>query len=95
MFVSENLTVNEKNHLAIGGCDTVELAKEFATPLYVIDEDLFRKNCRVYKNAIDRYYDGNGLVLYANKALCTVYTCKAAANDGKIVSLHRRPPHKA
>ena len=82
MFVSENLPVNEKNHLAIGGCDTVELAKEFATPLYVIDEDLFRKNCRVYKDAIDKYYDGNGLVLYANKALCTMYTCKLAMEEG-------------
>ena len=53
MFVSEDLTVNEKNHLVIGKNDTVELAKEFGTPLYVIDEDLLRKNCRVYKNAMD------------------------------------------
>lgn len=29
MFVSEDLTVNEKNHLVIGKNDTVELAKEF------------------------------------------------------------------
>ena len=71
MFVSKNLSVNEKNHLVIGKNDTVELAKEFGTPLYVIDEDLLRENCRVYKNAMDKYYDGNGLVLYANKALCT------------------------
>ena len=82
MYVSENLSVNENKHLVIGEHDTVELAKKFGTPLYVLDEDLFRKNCRVYKNAIDRYYDGNGLVLYANKALCTVYTCKAAAQEG-------------
>ncbi|MGN1115583.1 MAG: diaminopimelate decarboxylase, partial [Candidatus Ornithomonoglobus sp.] len=72
MFVSEDLSVNEKNHLVIGSSDTVELAKEFGTPLYVLDEDLMRKNCRIYKEAIDKYYDGNGLVLYANKALCTV-----------------------
>ena len=56
MFVSEDLTVNEKNHLVIGKNDTVELAKEFGTPLYVLDEDLIRKNCRVYKNAMDKYY---------------------------------------
>lgn len=43
MFVSEDLTVNEKNHLVIGKNDTVELAKEFGTPLYVLDEDLIRK----------------------------------------------------
>ena len=82
MLISENLAVNEKNHLTIGGCDTVELAKEFGTPLYVLDENLVRKNCRVYKNAIDKYYGGNGLVLYANKALCTVHTCKVAVSEG-------------
>lgn len=82
MFVSENLSINNDNHLTIGGCDTVKLAKEFGTPLYVLDEDLFRKNCRVYKDAIDKYYNGNGLVLYANKALCTVHTCRAAAEEG-------------
>lgn len=58
MFVSEDLTVNEKNHLVIGKNDTVELAKEFGTPLYVLDEDLIRQNCRVYKNAMDKYYGG-------------------------------------
>lgn len=82
MFVSEDLSVNEKDHLVIGKNDTVELAKEFGTPLYVIDEDLMRKNCRVYKEAIDKYYNGNGLVLYANKAFCTLYTCKLAAEEG-------------
>ena len=82
MFVSKNLSVNEKNHLVIGKNDTVELAKEFGTPLYVLDEDLLRENCKVYKNAIDKYYDGNGLVLYANKAFCTKYTCKVMAEEG-------------
>lgn len=82
MFVSENLSVNENNHLVIGKNDTVELAKEYGTPLYVLDEDLFRKNCRVYKNAIDKYYDGNGLVLYANKALCSLYTCRVVNEEG-------------
>lgn len=82
MFVSENLAINEKNHLVIGKNDTVELAREFGTPLYVLDEDLIRKNCRIYKNALDKYYDGKGLVLYANKAFCTLYTCKVVAEEG-------------
>jgi len=43
MFNSKNLSVNEQNHLTIGNHDTVELAKEFGTPLYVLDEDLMRK----------------------------------------------------
>jgi len=37
--------INESNHLEIGGCDTVELAKEFGTPLYLMDEEYIRKNC--------------------------------------------------
>lgn len=82
MFVSKNLSVNEKNHLVIGKNDTVDLAQQFGTPLYVMDEELIRENCRVYRDAIDKYYGGNGLVLYANKAFCTVYTCKIAAEEG-------------
>ncbi|MBQ2669737.1 MAG: diaminopimelate decarboxylase, partial [Clostridia bacterium] len=82
MFVSDNLSVNEQNHLVIGKNDAVELAKEFGTPLYVIDEDLLRENRRVYKNAMDKYYGGNGLVLYANKALCTLFTCRVAMEEG-------------
>lgn len=39
MFVSECLNVNNKGHLTIGGCDTLELAKEFGTPLYVLDRN--------------------------------------------------------
>ena len=73
MFVSECLNVNEKGHLTIGGCDTVELAKEYGTPLYVIDEDTVRNTCRSYVNSMKKYYNGNGLPLYASKAL----SCKA------------------
>ena len=38
MFVADCFDVNEKGHLTIGGCDTVGLAKEYGTPLYVMDE---------------------------------------------------------
>lgn len=70
MFVSKNLSVNENGHLTIGGLDTVDLAKEYGTPLYVMDEDLLRENCRSFKQSIDRYYGGKGLVCYASKVFC-------------------------
>jgi len=82
MFVSKNLSVNEKNHLVIGKNDTVELAKEYGTPLYVVDEDLVRENCRVYKNAVDKYYDGNGLILYASKAFSSKFIYKVVKEEG-------------
>ncbi len=82
MFYSENLSINGQDHLTIGAHDAVELAKEFGTPLYVLDEDLIRRNCRAYKEAMDQYYNGNGLVLFASKALCTMYTSKLVAQEG-------------
>lgn len=82
MFLTDNLNVNENNHLTIGGVDTVELATKYKTPLYVMDEDLIRKNCRTYKQAIDKYYGGNGIALYASKAFSCVGIYKIAAEEG-------------
>ena len=49
MFVSENLNVTSEGHLTIGGADTVELVKEYGTPLYVMDEQMIRKSLRRFK----------------------------------------------
>jgi diaminopimelate decarboxylase len=82
MFVSKALSINSKNHLEIGGCDCVDLVNNYGTPLYVLDESLIRENCRLYKNAMDKYYDGNGMVLYASKALSTMAICKIVDQEG-------------
>lgn len=66
----DNLTVNEKGHLAIGGLDTEELAAEFGTPLYVLDENVIRRNCRTYVNAMHECFGPESAPLYASKALC-------------------------
>lgn len=82
MLGNTNLHINEKNHLCVGEHDTVDLAREYGTPLYVLDEDKVRENCSGYKQAIDKYYGGNGLALYAGKALCTMHTARLAAEEG-------------
>ncbi|NLY17468.1 MAG: diaminopimelate decarboxylase [Clostridiaceae bacterium] len=82
MFGNGNLKVNAAGHLEIGGCDAIELAKEYGTPLYVMDEMIIRNNCRRYKEAMDKYYDGYGLVLYASKAFCTLAICKIVEQEG-------------
>ncbi len=82
MFVSKNLSVNEKGDLTIGGIDTVELAKEYGTPLYVMDEELIREFCRSFKQSIDKYYDGKGLVCYASKAFCCKAMCRIMMDEG-------------
>lgn len=73
MFVSESLNVNEKGHLTFGKHDTVELAKKYGTPLYVLDEVLIRKNCRKFVSSMSENYGDNGRVIYASKA----FSCKA------------------
>ncbi len=82
MFLSKNLSANAEGRLQIGKNDAVALAKEFGTPLYVMDEELLRDNCREYKNAMDNHYGGRGKVFYANKALCTLYTCRIMKEEG-------------
>ncbi len=72
MSLANNLSVNGKGNLAISGHDTLDLCKQFGTPLYVMDETVIRKACRDFKNSMDKYYDGNGLVCYASKA----FSCK-------------------
>ncbi|MEE1013986.1 MAG: diaminopimelate decarboxylase [Clostridia bacterium] len=72
-FVMDCLQVNDSGNLAIGGCDLTKIAEEFGTPTYVMDENQIRENCRVYRRSVEEYYEGNGLVLYASKAL----SCKA------------------
>ncbi len=74
--------VNEKGHLTLGGVDCVCLAEKYGTPLYVIDEDAVIDHCRQYKNSIDRYYGGKGKVLYASKALSSIFMYKTVKECG-------------
>ncbi len=82
MFVSKNLNVNEKGHLTIAGLDAVDLAAQYGTPLYVMDEDLIREHCRSFMNSIDKYYNGEGIACYASKAFSCKAMCKILKEEG-------------
>ncbi len=81
MFVKDCLNINENGHLTIGGCDTVELAKQYGTPLYVLDENTIRNTIRSYVNSFKEYYNGNGMPLYASKALSCKELCRIANEE--------------
>lgn len=81
-MLNNHLRVNDRGNLEIGGCDATDLAREYGTPLYVMDEMVIRQNCRRYKQAMDAWYDGNGLVLYASKAFCTMAACRIVQQEG-------------
>lgn len=59
--------VNKQGHLVIGGCDVVDLAEEFGTPLYLFDESTLRHKCRDFEEEFCKYYPDT-LVIYASKA---------------------------
>ncbi len=82
MLVSKNLAVNEQGHLTVGGMDTVELAKGYGTPLYIMDEGLIREHCRSFRESMDKYYGGQGLVCYASKAFCCKAMCRIMLEEG-------------
>lgn len=72
----------ENGKLYIGGVSAAHLAEEYGTPLYVMDEETVRSSCRELKGAIDRYYNSNGLITYASKALCIKEMCRIANDEG-------------
>ena len=67
-FVCKNLGVNAQGHLTFAGQDTALLAARYGTPLYLMDEDRIRHNCRVYRQAFERCFGQSALPLYASKA---------------------------
>ncbi len=73
-------TLEEREHLFLGGCDLVDLAKKYGTPLYVIDEATLRGICREYKKAFKDYK--NIHMMYASKALCTSAITRILDEEG-------------
>jgi diaminopimelate decarboxylase len=73
--------INAQGHLEIGGCDAVQLAKEFGTPLYVIDEAALRANCRAYRAAFESRYPKNE-IYFASKALLTLAIAAIVDQEG-------------
>ena len=59
--------INEQAHLCIGGCDVVDLANEFGTPLYLFDEYTLRRRCHEFTHEFSKWYPDT-IVIYASKA---------------------------
>lgn len=75
------MMVNNNGYLEIGGCNAVDLAEEFKTPLYVVDEELVRNNCKTFKDN----FSIEGIdteVIYASKAFINLAICKLIAEEG-------------
>ena len=76
-----NIKVNDKNHLDIGGADAVDIAEEFGTPTYVIDEARIRDNYNRFYSAFSKYYP-DFKVFYACKANTNLAVMKILEDEG-------------
>lgn len=72
--------INNAGNIEIGGCDLVNLAEKYSTPLYVIDEATLRSICKDYKKAFAKYPKTH--MMYASKALCTSAVAKIVDSEG-------------
>ena len=81
MKLRGNMRVNTAGHLEIGGCDTVDLVRDFGTPLYVLDEAMVRSQCRSYRENLAAVYP-DSMVIYAGKALMTMAICRVIDEEG-------------
>ncbi|MBS6474918.1 MAG: diaminopimelate decarboxylase [Clostridiales bacterium] len=80
MELKNGLAVNNQNHLTISGCDCVELAEKYGTPLYVMNEEHIRLRARQLKEAMDRRCKG-GRVMFAAKAFMNKAMCRIAYSE--------------
>ena len=67
-MICKNLSVDSLGHLCLAGVDTVDLAKKYGTPLYLMDEDRIRERCRTYTCAMRDAFGDDARPLYASKA---------------------------
>lgn len=86
-LIHSNLGINDLGHLTIDGMDTVELAKEYGTPLMIIDENRLRSNMQTYVAAMKKYLPEGSSPLLASKALCFKEIYRIAAHEGMCTDI--------
>jgi diaminopimelate decarboxylase len=75
-LLADTAAVRDDGRLEVGGCDVLELAAEFGTPLFVYDEDHLRARCR---EAVAAFGPG---VNYATKAFLCRAMARLAVEEG-------------
>lgn len=72
----------QEGRLRFAGQDTLALARQYGTPLYLMDEDRIRYNCRLYTKAFEEHFPAGSRVLYASKAACFKRMCRIVGEEG-------------
>jgi diaminopimelate decarboxylase len=74
--------LNERGRLEVGGCDAIELAREFGTPAYVVAEEDLRTRARAFIQAGRNAGHTDLHVVFASKAFPCVAVLRLFAQEG-------------
>ncbi len=77
----------EAGVLSVGGCDALELAREFGTPAYVVAEDDLRARARAFTQALREHHGARGEIVYASKAFPCTAALRLFADEGLAVDV--------
>ena len=86
-MLCNNIGVNEAGRLTFAGMDTVALAEKYKTPLYLMDEDRIRANCRIYRGAMEKWFGAGSFPLYASKAASFKQIYRIMAEEGMAIDV--------
>lgn len=86
-MLTKGLKIGENGHLFIEDCDAVELAKEYGTPLYVMNESLIRENSRRYISFFSNNFSDYSFPCYASKALSCLEIYRIMKEEGMGVDV--------
>lgn len=75
------VSINNRGHMEIGGCDTVKLTAKYGTPLYVVDEGMVRRNCALYRDTLEKHYP-DSMVAFAGKSFLPTAMCRLVEEEG-------------
>ena len=75
-------TIETNQKLYIGGCSIEDLVRKYDSPLYILDEITLRNSCKAYKKALEKYYPGVSLPIYASKANSSLFMSNLIASEG-------------
>src|SRR3984957_17073663 len=73
--------INERGHLEIGGCDAIDLVREFGTPAYVVAEEDLRARARAFVDGLAAHHADSD-VLFASKAFPCTAVYRVLAEEG-------------
>ena len=86
-MLSDNIGRTPDGVLTIAGQEVTRLAAEYGTPLYLMDEQRIRSNCRMYLKAFRENFPEGSLPLYASKAASFKQIYRIMAEEGMGVDV--------